>query len=804
MRFGPLGNAAAALLIWSFGVLAARPSPADEPIVTVLADFENDSVAVRLGATQNISPADCALRWRSVPARGQNALALELGATSPNVSVVCNLVFRLSTPLASAEKAAIHIWPQDSSGAVHFRVQDSRGDFFETAGVPFSAQQKWVRLTSPLSNDKLVRVGGTPAAQAAPLWPLEFVGLRVESSGSGKRTLLLDDLEVEHRVPSAHVIAGDFLLDQPTHLYEPGVPVQAALRIENLSRTRKLDFVINLNWVRGDGTEFAATQNSLTLQSSGPDYRARQNVDFGQRFDEPGLYRLVAKVRERNASQSAEFETTIAVMPSNRAVSRGRSLFFGVRADLLREPWYDQTLELQLARELGVQLLALDLPWGTVEPQAGTFEFAALDRALDVLVKSDIGVLLALSEPPAWINGAPTLEQQQKVLESLVRHCGTRVQLYEPVDAGIPKAGAERDKAIQTLQEALTAIQKNVRIVSPPIDVEEKTAGPENTGGALTAWTAPGRPEESTASLQRFAENTKQKWSESTIWEHTAEPLAGPGSAADAIGLARFYLRAAAVGVGSVIWDELRDDSDDPRRHDLQHGLLRRDFSPRTTARSFATLVHLLSGLPYAGPIPGAPAEFESAIFLSGGRQVGVLIPRNGQTPPALLAPRATADGEVYILDYRLLPMGATPTDPPLIVAPTAPFFVSLQTDRAYDQPQIRFEKPWINVPSIVPCGPGETKVALEVTPPRSFGDAYVQVLLPDTSPIRSDVKTRTLKGTAGETIRQELVLTRSGDRDFAPTSMTFDDAARRDGWGCDRRRDFVATDGKTGARRSR
>ena len=72
-----------ALCAW---VLACAPMPpvAAEPVVTVLADFEDETVAASISDVQGVPLADCTARLRPIPARGRNCLALEIGATMPN------------------------------------------------------------------------------------------------------------------------------------------------------------------------------------------------------------------------------------------------------------------------------------------------------------------------------------------------------------------------------------------------------------------------------------------------------------------------------------------------------------------------------------------------------------------------------------------------------------------------------------------------------------------------------------------------------------------------------------------------
>ena len=60
---------------------------------------------------------------------------------------------------------------------------------------------------------------------------------------------------------------------------------------------------------------------------------------------------------------------------------------FGVYANLFREPIVDQTLEIAVARDLGVQLFALETPWSAIEPKPGASEFRVLDRLMSLAEK---------------------------------------------------------------------------------------------------------------------------------------------------------------------------------------------------------------------------------------------------------------------------------------------------------------------------------------------------------------------------------------------------------------------------------
>ena len=62
---------------------------ADDPIVTVLADFEDNTVGAEIASVENVLAADCTARFDPNPARGQRSLAVTIGATAPNAAAIC-------------------------------------------------------------------------------------------------------------------------------------------------------------------------------------------------------------------------------------------------------------------------------------------------------------------------------------------------------------------------------------------------------------------------------------------------------------------------------------------------------------------------------------------------------------------------------------------------------------------------------------------------------------------------------------------------------------------------------------------
>ncbi|MEU9208372.1 beta-galactosidase [Streptomyces sp. NPDC048415] len=91
--------------------------------------------------------------------------------------------------------------------------------------------------------------------------------------------------------------------------------------------------------------------------------------------------------------------------PSLSDATRGRILFGG---DYNPEQWPEETWQedVRLMKEAGVNSVTLGVfSWAKLEPRPGAREFGWLDRLMDLMHDSDIGVVLATptSSPPPWI-----------------------------------------------------------------------------------------------------------------------------------------------------------------------------------------------------------------------------------------------------------------------------------------------------------------------------------------------------------------------------------------------------------------
>lgn len=780
--------ATGAALLLAFVLTGVIETRSDEPVVTTLADYEDDSVAAYIADVDNVLAEDCRAVAAAIPARGHRSLMVEIGATKPHASAACDLRFRLATPFDQADRVATYAWINEGSVEIVFRIRDAAGHVFETASTTLETRHRWIRVAASLSPSQLRLVAQrTPPddhGPARPTWPIQIQGYRIRTAHVGRQPVYLDDLEVEHRATGAAVLRGEFKLDASTHIYEPGALVRAAVVLENTSRGRALPLTVQLAWLRFDGSELTSGRASVNLPARGTDYRSRQPVDFSQPIDEPGLYRLVARIRGTEWNTPAVFETTIAVTRTNRALPRGRATFFGVQTNLILEPLADQLLEIDVASEIGVQLLALETPWRLVESRRDAFDFGALDRVVNLITARGIATMIVLTEPPGWLTAsrADPWSRQAVLLEALANHFGKRVLAYQTVRIGQADNGpltAADFAAIGQIASRVATVQPHAEVFGPPLSVAARTAdfaslvAASRDANVQLAFQTAGDSESAVGNLHALARDHSVTWQQSHRWFHRAEALTDSGARHDAVAILRHYVQAAAAGVGGVVWFDLRDDTNDPRHPEQMKGLVRRDFSPKAPLLGFANAVGMLHGLLYAGQLAGTPPQFESALFIAGNRQVAVLFPRPNRVLPAALAPLQLVPGElgVFGFDRRQRPLIRSAVGP-LVETSASPFFITLDTWRAQSEPKLALARPWLRLPSVVHCGP-EATLPIEIDAPVDLHRSYLQVVLPSDAPVKSSLSARAVRADAGDTLSFNAALTRASEAPFEPATLT-------------------------------
>ena len=756
------------MLCLAFTIVAAPSAAAQQtqPVVTLVADFENDAVASSITEVRNVLAADCAARRASIPARGRNALAIEIGATVPGASVACDLLLRVPMRFAQADRVASYCWIRGGEIRLGFRILDAQNHIFETPLQTVRTPNRWVHVAAELKPSTLRALD----ADAELTWPIRILGYRVETDKIGRQTVLLDDLQLEHRVEASRTITGEFSFDNPTKIYEPGATVGAKVSIENKSRRKRLTISIQLAWLREDGTKIKTQhRTAIDLLPSGNDYRSRQPIDFSLRINEPGLYRLVARVRSPAWRAPRVFETTIAVMPSNRNLPRGRSAFIGLRTNLFREPITDQMLEIELARAIGVHLLAVDVPWRMIQPKPEPMNYGELDRVVNAVTSRDMAILIALTQPPLWLDQQDQdfAARQATLIESLAARYGGRARRFQ-----LPADPRNTVEVMRLARQKAASVHPDVTVIAPSLALplapgSSHPAAPKEDGLPQAMFETQGDPIAAGGVLRDFSNSAALSWTSSHWWRHTAAPEPGAGSVSDAEAIVRHYAEAVSRGVAGLIWFDLRDDGNDPELPELMRGLVSRDFSPKHALLGFAAAARVFTGMRYAGQVVGAPPEYDSAYFIGSERHLAMMLPKPNRRMPAVLAPFQTAPGSLEMFDFQggkfdLLISRA----PPLVVALRRPFFVALNLLNAEPEPQLGFGKSWLSVPSQV-FFEDQGDLAIEIIAPLRLAGSFLQIEPPSDAPFASNVKAKSLRARAGDKIRHDIVLSSTTNAQF-------------------------------------
>ncbi|NLG44308.1 MAG: hypothetical protein GX547_13770, partial [Phycisphaerae bacterium] len=652
-----------------------------------------------------------------------------------------------------------------------FRLRDANDQIFETPAQTVSAKNRWTYVEIACDAEKLKRIQGTGELT----WPVQFQGFRASTSKLGKQTLYLDEFQIGHHVERRAVVHGEFLFDEPTRIFEPGATVKTALALENCSRSEKLQVSVELAWIRSDGSVLKTQSGSKSLPPSRPGFRSRQSIDFSQRIEQPGLYRLTARARAGGWLAPAVFQTSIAVTPRNTAISRGRSVFYGVRSGLVREPVADQRLEIAIARAIGVHLVAVETPWRQIEPAQGKFDFAALDPAVNELVAKNIAPLIVLTDPPDWApEGAARVDAVAAVFSRVAEKYGAAVSLFQPEHEVLGTRGlSELAPALDRIQERLKKTREDAVAVSPPVPATPESAAElkAHLPASRVLWCVQtaGDVQAALQALETFRSVAGISWDAKFWWQHNAAPLVGPTTFVDAEDVLKHYVHAALAGVRGLIWYDLRDDDNDRGQPDALRGLVRRDFSPKASLLGYAAAAGMLTGLACRGPVDGTPPEFDSALFVGSDRHLAVLLPKPNRIRPALLAVLQGVPGELQLQDFERRPFKAL-TGLPTSLAPTLnrPFFISLRLTSPQPEPQLAFGHSPISIPSTLFCGETAHNI-LELTPPEDVRRGSIRLEAPRNSPVTLNSDRQSFKAKQGETQHLPLEITRPAEKQLEP-----------------------------------
>lgn len=726
--------------------------------MTILADFEDPSVEPTITQTRNVLASDCALRVTAVPARGHGSLAVEIGASKPDTSVAVDFIYREALRHNAARKVAVWAWLNEGQMSVALRLRDARGQIYETPPLPVGQSRRWVLLQADANPDTLIG-----PESAGPLQtPFVLIGCRVQTPRLGRQTIFLDDLHIVQDAAPHELVLGRFFFGQSEErprIFEIGERVDTAVLIENQSRQKALDLTVDLAWLRPDGSVLRQRTGKMSLPPAGLDFRSRQKTEFSQTLPDPGLYRLVARVRAPGWTTPAVFETTVAATPVASRLSRGQSRLFGLYSNLLREPELDRQLELRVARDVGANMLAVEVPWASLEPHAGDFKVTALADILKPLAQDSIAVLLCLTTPPEWApkDGAARDQALTKLLKRLGERFGRQAERFMlGADVLGTSAVAEQLARLTALRSGVDA--KQVVLLPPPVDVADVAQAKTVAGYVKQQPTLPlmfrvrGTVDRALGALEQYRAAGDFAWQAQHVWWYETPPLTNLGTDADAQAVLNLYLHALQSGVGSLVWVELRDDDNDPADLASQRGLVTRDFSPKTTLLGYVTASGEFTGHTYAGPALLNSDKLDAALLIGGSRQVAILWPRPNRILPAALAVRTLREGELQVTDVtRRRQTLLESTAAPLLPLGPEPQFVMLTFPQPDSKPQLLLEPAWIDAPGTVLCGAAGTEFTINIRPPLTVTRGYMQLDVAKDAPLKVSPAASALKVEAGE-----------------------------------------------------
>ncbi|MGE3182045.1 MAG: hypothetical protein AB7N71_10470 [Phycisphaerae bacterium] len=744
---------------------------ADEKVITVVADFEDDSIATSIGAVTNILQADCKVQREPIPARGQFSLGLEIGATQNETSATVELVLREPIRFDSIDRVGAFVWIKAHTVDIAYRFEDAEGRMYESPPVPVEKRDRWVPARWNFDAATLARL----SEDAAPKFPLQLTALRVATHSRGRQYVYIDDLQVEHRVRQEDMLLARFTFDEATRIYEPGKFVATKVTFENRSQEKSLTTSVELMWLRPDGSELKRIQSQINLPHSTADFRSYQSIDFSERIRDPGLYRLVATARVSGWRSPPHFETTIAVAASNRFAARGRARFFGVRSNLLREPAADQLLEIALARDLGAHFVMLDAPWRMLEPKDNEWNVQPLEPLIDALSKNAIETTLSITEPPVWLSADQSAREKEFAAlcgEVTRRFSGkvTAIQFTREIFPDLDAAGFETVCA--KLGELINLPGKPTLALLLP--TEQASAEPPAANCGRTVIEYKGHPNSALHSVS-LSDRTSDDGAhlKNTLVEVLLPPMNSAGQPADAVSVLRLFLRAAAAGVPAVQLFDLRDDDVGNYRPEELRGITQRDFSPKMWLIGYLSAAGMIADMTYAGTVFGAPPEYDSALFVGGDRQTAILIPKRNRILPAALMPIRNVEGTWTFLRVDREAIQPIQSGESVVLASRdEPIFATLKMNAAQPRPQIGFaEHPWIQVPSTVFTG---QPFEVTVTPSKALRSGYLQLVPAPGAPIKPTKSAVTLGPAGGQTpLTTQLEVVAKSNLPFELAAMT-------------------------------
>jgi hypothetical protein len=124
-----------------------------------------------------------------------------------------------------------------------------------------------------------------------------------------------------------------------------------------------------------------------------------------------------------------------------------------------------------LASDLQLDWMGLDLSWRSVAPKAGSVDWSRLDPILDAAARSQLSVMVSLTDAPEWALTAqgPAADQTSQFIIQLVKRYPQPVQAIELFPGSNTLQGWGRDPDAQAYMKVLNAVKNALKRSNPAV-----------------------------------------------------------------------------------------------------------------------------------------------------------------------------------------------------------------------------------------------------------------------------------------------------------------------------------------------
>lgn len=314
--------------------------------------------------------------------------------------------------------------------------------------------------------------------------------------------------------------------------------------------------------------------------------------------------------------------------------------------------WLEAEARFAVLAESNAGWARQDFWWGTVEPQRGTFEWEAFDRAMEAYQRHDLNLLAILCYSSAWSDGVcPDTDQERALFGNYVYqmvqrykdHVGAWEIWNEPNIQPFWSPRPDPELYTKLLKVAYTSAKK----ADPDcVIVGGVFAGPDsaflegmyqhgaqghfdvlsyhNYGQELDITTEWADLEKLRQVMRKYGDGGKPVWHTENGFYTGPVGLSETDQAARVV---RFSVGLLAAGIERTFQLTLPDWTDDPQHHDLSvyRGLTRSDYRIKESYPAYQTMCRRLADKNFLGALRPAPGVSGFLFGNDAGQTVAVL-----------------------------------------------------------------------------------------------------------------------------------------------------------------------------------